>query len=61
MSETKNQTDEFVRKSSSVELNGQTIIERGDNQTKQRRKRKSYTEQDAERFAINVNKAARKA
>lgn len=61
MSETKNQTDEFVRKSSSVELNGQTIIERGDNQTKQRRKRKSYSEQDAERFAINVNKAARKA
>ncbi|MCS0206344.1 hypothetical protein NDJ01_19355 [Vibrio sp. HS-50-1] len=61
MSEINNQSDESVNKPSSVELNTQTKIERGDNQTKQRRKRKSYSEQDAERFAINVNKAARKA
>ncbi|EGR2555265.1 hypothetical protein DX887_05680 [Vibrio alginolyticus] len=60
MSETKNQPDEFVRKSSSVELNSQTKIERGDSQTKHRRKRKYYSEQEAERFAEHVSKAARK-
>ncbi|MHA2741817.1 hypothetical protein [Vibrio harveyi] len=51
MSETKNQPDEFVRKSSSVELNSQT---------KHRRKRKYYSEQEAEKFAEHASKAARK-
>ncbi|EJL6742866.1 hypothetical protein [Vibrio alginolyticus] len=61
MSEINNQSDDSVNKQSSLELNSQAKTERGDNQTKQRRKRKSYSEQDAERFAISVNKAARKA
>ncbi|EOG7786254.1 hypothetical protein ACSW0U_000267 [Vibrio fluvialis] len=60
MSEINNQSDESVNKPSSVELNTQTKIERGDTQTKQRRKRKYYSEQDAERFAEHVSKAARK-
>lgn len=61
MSEINNQSDDSVNKQSSLELNSQAKTERGDNQTKQRRKCKSYSEQDAERFAISVNKAARKA
>ena len=60
MSETKNQPDEFVRKSSAVELNSQTKIERGDSKMKHRRKRKYYSEQEAEKFAEHVSKAARK-